>query len=638
MNSSILFPLLVLVYNLLLLHCQASFTIIETNSDLNYDQIEKNLYFNNQYQYYTINNIDIPGIWYNYKNLFISNIYLNGYFPKKNNTNTNYQKCKLMYNIINEIKDDKENNESHVFTLKNKNDSIDNVNLISEIDSTLNSNDNNKNIINITFSKKLLSLINPSVDNNYNQMMMAKDDSNDNNNVQNNENKKIDKIESFKNDNEINNNDKIKNDNIDNINEEEFIGDININNNATATPIANENETCNDNNSLNNLTVFINHSIITRSEDNFSIKKSFHSNGQIVFIKYNDIKESECSFQDIITKNHWEKTNNNNNNNNNEKVENGKENNKENNKREINISNDDNILPSLLSIIVSKNDLKTIEKESNINTIGIKYAYYASILNIPITFISEKDYEDFINNIESNDLWIQITPEFLISIIICSFALFIMLNMIMKKEFSLKNMNLNKKLFLLCFLSSFLLLISWIIKFKIIVKKIPFLTSKIDIYFKEILINFGYLLCYTSGTLFLSCLIEKFNGIKKVYHFIFIKATSFIVIPFIILIHIFTNNSNNIIIHYISIIMNLLMIMIMTYQGYLYLSSSKYIYGILKDYKNSNNNNNNESNNASKISNNKNSKPISKKNIININHFLNQNKLTRNLFFISPLM
>jgi len=65
---------------------------------------------------------------------------------------------------------------------------------------------------------------------------------------------------------------------------------------------------------------------------------------------------------------------------------------------------------------------------------------------------------------------------------------------------------------------------SWIIKITVIYQEVAFITSPTIIYVKEFITNLAYLSNYISGSLYLSCLIEKFKGIKNVYFFIFIKV------------------------------------------------------------------------------------------------------------------
>jgi len=57
-----------------------------------------------------------------------------------------------------------------------------------------------------------------------------------------------------------------------------------------------------------------------------------------------------------------------------------------------------------------------------------------------------------------------------------------------------------------------------------IYQEIPFITSPSLIYVKEIISNFAYLSVYISGSHFLACFIEKLNGVKRIYYFVFVKV------------------------------------------------------------------------------------------------------------------
>eukprot|EP00833_Pecoramyces_ruminatium_P001186 jgi/Orpsp1_1/1175218/evm.model.c7180000053065.1 len=314
-------------------------------------------------------------------------------------------------------------------------------------------------------------------------------------------------------------------------------------------------------------------------------------------------------------------------------------------------------IPSLIAVIVKEKELEIIKKENNINTIGKKYLHQTSNLEIPITFLSKSEYEKLMNNSKLNELWIQVTPApttsttfqyqystkigyvlgLIGNVITFAFASNIVFTKIFKKELKFKqltpgskDLNLNYKIILLCILSLLCLLVSWIIRIKYIYQEVPFMTSKITIYGKEILTNFGYLFSYISGSHFLSCLVEKLNGIKNIYYFVFIKSTSYIILPIIILIDIFISNNYHPVSYAIGLFMDGFIMIIFAFQGFLYLNSGRYFYHLLKMYYDEEKSEHDSITNlmTNSIS------PVNS----SINHFLEQNKLTKYTLNVSPSM
>jgi len=397
-----LFTFLPFIYGLLLLlliqnqRAHAFFIIFKLNSQIDFNENEKNIYFNNQYQYYTIDNIDMPGRRYSYDNM-MNSAFLYGYL---NNTNDAYH-CKLLYNLYNH---------------PNDTDIEDNSKSEKNLNKTLSANFN-KNL----FYK--MNTINITYDYTKNQLYYKEEIP----------------IKQY------------------------HFG--NVTNSNSTNRIKDKSNTYNNKNHLKSLTISINHTIITNNNNNNDnnnnsnnynddddknnennndtsayFKKMIKSNHPILFINYEDLITSDCTFQEIISANHWnfknlnETTIINNQGNKTKDKNNCNKNNKNNNcTDDFNISNfnpmedrddknevsddeitesnlADSIIPSLIVIVVKEKTFESIKKESNINMIGMKYLQQTLNSDISMTFIPEKDYRSLLNDSNLNELWIKVTP------------------------------------------------------------------------------------------------------------------------------------------------------------------------------------------------------------------------------------
>ncbi|ORY74646.1 hypothetical protein LY90DRAFT_502437 [Neocallimastix californiae] len=106
MGSFNLFSLLTFTQTLLLLilnqNVLASLTIFKANSQINFNETLKNIHLNNQYQYYTLANVDMPGRWYSYENLLSSHL-LFGYFNSSTKDTKDIYHCRLSYRLLNHL-------------------------------------------------------------------------------------------------------------------------------------------------------------------------------------------------------------------------------------------------------------------------------------------------------------------------------------------------------------------------------------------------------------------------------------------------------------------------------------------------------------------------------------------------------
>jgi len=335
----------------------ASFIIFETKSEIDFNEDKRSLHLNNQYQYYTIRNVDIPGIWYNYDSI-VNYIYLNGYINDNHSNVT--ERCQIIYSMSN--LNNHEMNDNSSFESPSSNNATMPI---------PNATDKNKmNIVNLSENYTFI----PKNSTSYSFEFQISKYMKINSTTPNDEN-----ISKKSTDNNKNNSTDID----ESIKEE------------------------------NTLKVAINHSMKT-SNENPSIKKLVKINSPILFINYNDIQKVGCSLHDIITVNHWNDIINTTKNstssiNINDELE------KENSDEELDannktIDNQNSLTPSLLAFIVNEKELENIKRESNTNRIGMKYVKQSLASTIPITFISEKEYANLMNSLESKELWIQVTP------------------------------------------------------------------------------------------------------------------------------------------------------------------------------------------------------------------------------------
>ncbi|ORX44728.1 hypothetical protein BCR36DRAFT_414955 [Piromyces finnis] len=545
----------------------ASFFIFEAKSEIDFNEDKQSLHINSQYQYYTVGNVDIPGVLYNYDSIVNYN-YLDGYIDKFQVNST--ERCHLTYNI------------NYLYNHEISKDTL------NEISFNGTSDKNVKNVVNKNYIMKKKHSFNPENFLSY----------------------------SF------------KSQTMNNINNNTIISDAETTSKKNITNLMGVEELIID---KKELTVTINHAIKTLNINKYNMQNKYISN-PIVFINYNDIVEVGCSLYEIITLNHWNDIINANETLNMENKQ-EKENNCENSSSYL-------IRPSLIALIVNEKDLYNIKMESNANKIGIKYAKLFLASTIPITFISRKEYANLIDNSESKELWIQVTPAptsttifqyqnstkighiigTIGSIFTFTFALYTMFSKLIKNSFSIRKkfkFHLNSKIIFIYFFASLLFVFSWIIKTTFIYQEVAFITSPIILYIKEIITNYAYLLCNIGGSLYISCLLEKFKGINNAYYDIFLKVTNFIIEPIIIIVNIFINNMDNVIIYYIYYISNILIIIIISVQAFLYLSSGKYIYHLLITFYEEQED--------------KNYIPIT-----SIDNFIEHHKLNKNTFYAAP--
>ncbi|OUM63985.1 hypothetical protein PIROE2DRAFT_60952 [Piromyces sp. E2] len=380
----------------------ASFIIFETKSEVNFNEVKRSLHLNNQYQYYTIKNVDIPGIWYNYESI-VNYIYLNGYIDKNHHNNT--ERCQLVYSISNSNSYGvDENNSTEPSSSNNSTMTIPNLNT---------SDKNGMNMVNLSYLTKKQDTFYPKNSSSYTFKFQISNHAKNNSTKDDNDDNDNDDEDDKKTSQKINKDDHHSN---------------STKNNSTSDdkPVKEEDA----------FTVAIDHSI-KPSNENPSIKKMVKINSPILFINYNDIQQVGCSLYDIITANHWNNIIRVNTNTTLDIImENEQE--KENSNDEELSSNkifNNPMTPSLLAFIVDEMELDIIKKESNTNKIGIKYVKQSLASTIPITFISGKEYTNLMDSLESKELWIQVTPD----------VIYYFLNLISKEEEErLKELDNNK--------------------------------------------------------------------------------------------------------------------------------------------------------------------------------------------------
>jgi len=338
----------------------ASFIIFETKSDIDFNEHKKSLYLNNQYQYYHLNNIDLPGRWYHYENT-INSFYLHGSLIK--NITDPSQRCQLMYHFNNE-----------------------------KASTTGNLNNNNQDAMNSpSLNKELLNTIYSSTTTSSNIKRSSPSSINNANSI------KFQKITTVSNGNK----------NIKKI----YSGHVHIKSKSNTNT---DSKSSNNGETDEFLTVDVSNRI-HENEKGSNIKKMVTTDRPILFIHYNDIIDMGCSLQEIIIKNQWENIEKSTNNKEEELEVKEKRNENDEEEEIIEVINFDEgislttVIPSLISIVVSEKNLNHMIKESNINIIGIKYTRQSIGSNPPITFISEKDHANLINGLVSKEMWIKVT-------------------------------------------------------------------------------------------------------------------------------------------------------------------------------------------------------------------------------------